>query len=490
MTSTPPTGPAPATDSPPGLPAPDTAGPGSEEGQDGGAGQPGLQRALGQRQMTLLGLGSALGTGLFLGAGATIGIAGPAVLISYAAGALIAMTVALALGEMVSALPVRGSFGALAARYLGPFAGFAVRYLYWLGLIAGIGSEAVAAALYLRFWWPQLPLAVAVVGFAALVTAVNLVGVRSFGTAESVLSAVKVLAVLAFLGVGLVLVFFGLPQWPATGISNWTAHGGFFPQGGLSVWLVMAVVVFSFAGIELVAISAPEAKNPAKSLRTAMRSLIVRLSLFYLGALGIMLAVLPWQKLAGGHTVEQSPFVVMFAAAGIPVAATVTNVIVLVTALSAVNANLYAATRMLHSLGSDRLAPASLGATDRHGVPRRAVLVSACGLLLTAVLAGALGSGIFTVLLALGSFAVIATWITILLTLLSFRRDGQRPPSAIRLRGGRLVPALGITALLSVYGTASYVPEMRTACLVGVPVLLTLALAYRALVKRGPGAGS
>ncbi|NLU68697.1 amino acid permease [Streptomyces sp. HNM0574] len=434
--------------------------------------------------MTLLGLGSALGTGLFLGAGSTISVAGPAVLLSYAAGALIALTVALALGEMVSALPVRGSFGALAARYLGPFAGFAVRYLYWMGLIAGIGSEVVAAALYVRFWWPEIPLAAAVVTFAVLVTAVNLIGVKSFGTTESVLSAVKVLAVLAFLVVGVVLVVFGLPEWPATGVSNWTAHGGFLPNGGLSVWLVMAVVVFSFAGIELVAISAPEARDPAGSLRTALRSLIVRLALFYLGAIAIMLAVTPWPELAGHSSVEQSPFVVMFAAAGVPAAATVTNVVVLVTALSAVNANLYAATRMLHSLGGDGLAPASLAVTDRRGVPRRAVLVSACGLLLTAVLAEFSGSAVFPLLLSLGSFAVIATWITILLTLRAFRRDPDRPPSTVRLRGGRVTPLLGVAALLSVYGTAVYVPEMRMACFVGVPVLLALGIAHRVLRAR------
>ncbi|NEW76639.1 amino acid permease [Streptomyces rapamycinicus] len=433
--------------------------------------------------MALLGLGSALGTGLFLGAGAAISLAGPGVLISYAIGALIALTVAFALGEMVSALPVKGSFGTITARYLGPFAGFAVRWTYWLALIVGIGGEVVAAAIYLRFWWPQIPPWVAVTVFAIAVTAVNAAGVRNFGTAESVLSMIKAFAVVAFIIIGAVLIVFGLPHRPATGVGNWTAHGGFLPEGTLAIWLVMSIVMFSFAGVELVAISAPEAKEPGPALRGALRSLIVRLTLFYLGAIGVMLAVTPWPRLAGGHSTENSPFVMMFDAVGIPAAASVTNFVVLVTALSAANANLYASGRMLHSLGSDGYAPAALGATTERGVPRRAIVVSAVGFLATAALTGAMGDRVFSLLLAFGTFGVIAVWIIILCTLLAFRRDAQRPPSTLRLRGGKVTPLLGIAALLSVYATGIYVSEMRLACYIGGPSLLVLAGAYYTLVR-------
>ncbi|MEU3598923.1 amino acid permease [Streptomyces sp. NPDC006798] len=457
-------------------------GPSGEHGETGTE----LRRALGRRQMALLGLGSALGTGLFLGAGAAISVAGPAVLISYAAGALIALVVAYALGEMVSAYPVRGSFGAIAGRFLGPFAGFSVRWIYWIALIVGIGSEVVAAAIYLRFWWPEVPLWAAVLVFAAAVTAVNTSGVRSFGTTESVLSAVKAFAVVAFIAIGTVLIVFGLPERPATGVANWTAHGGFVPEGPPAIWLVMAIVLFSFAGIELVAVSAPEAKEPGPALRTALRTLVLRLSLFYLGAIAVMLAVLPWTEVTAGHGTEASPFVTMFAAAGIPAAATVTNFVVLVTALSAANANLYAAGRMLHSLGDDELAPRALATTTRHGVPRRAILLSACGFLVIAGVTAVFDDRVFGVLLALGTFGIVAVWIVILLTLLAFRRapDPDRPPSTLRLRGGRITPLLGIAALLSVYATGFAVPEMRLACAVGVPALLVLAGAYALLIRR------
>ncbi|WP_214411264.1 amino acid permease [Sphaerisporangium fuscum] len=445
-----------------------------------------LHRALSRRQMALLGLGSALGTGLFLGAGSAIAVAGPGVLISYLAGALIALTVAFALGEMVSAMPVRGSFGAIATRYLGPFAGFAVRYIYWLALIVAIGSEVVAAAIYLRFWWPQIPLPLTVLALAAAVTAVNVTTVGSFGSAESVLSTVKASAVIAFIGIGGVLIVFGLPGRPATGVGNWVSQGGFLPQGGLAVWLVMAIVLFSFAGVELVAITAPEAREPGASLRGALRSLILRLTLFYLGAIAVMLAVTPWRDLASHHGVTASPFVMMFAAAGIPAAASITNFVILVTALSALNANLYAAARMLHSLGGDRLAPAALGRTTARGVPRTAVLVSSLGFLATAGLTALFGARVFSILMSLGIFGLIAVWVTILVTLLVFRRDANRPPSTMRLRGGRLVPLLGIAALLSVYATGVFVPDMRMACMVGVPALAVLAVAYWLLSRRRP----
>ncbi|MFJ6987338.1 MULTISPECIES: amino acid permease [unclassified Streptomyces] len=443
----------------------------------------GLHQGLGRRQMALLGLGSALGTGLFLGAGGAISLAGPGVLISYAIGALIAVTVAFALGEMVSALPVQGSFGTIAARYLGPAAGFVVRWMYWLALIVGIGGEVVAAGIYLRFWWPQIPVWAVVTLFVVAVTAVNSAGVRNFGATESVLSMIKASAVVAFIVIGCVLILFGLPQRPATGVGNWTAHGGFLPEGATAIWLAMSVVVFSFAGIELVAISAPEAKEPGPALRTAVRSLVLRLTLFYLGAIAVMLAVTPWPALAGGHDSEHSPFVVMFDAAGVPAAASVTNFVILATALSAANANLYAAGRMLHSLGGDGYAARPLGRTTARGVPRRAIVVSALAVLLVTALVSARGSRLFSLLLALGTFGVIAVWIIVLCTLLAFRKDAGRPASSLRLPGGSVIPVLGICALLSIYATGVRLPDMRLACYVGFPALLVLFAAHRVLVR-------
>lgn len=443
-----------------------------------------LHRSLSRRQMVMLGLGSALGTGLFLGAGSSIAIAGPAVILSYLVGGLLASAVGFALAEMVSAQPVRGTFGTVAARYLGPFAGFSVRWIYWFATVVAIGSEVVAAAIYLRFWWPAVPVWLGVLVFSALIVAVNLTNVRTFGTTEAVLAGVKVLAVLVFIVIGLLLIVFGLPGQPPTGVGNWTAHGGFLPFGPSAIWLVMAVVLFSYAGIELVAISAAEAREPGPAVRAAMRSMMIRLGLFYLLAVAVMLAVRPWTELSQAHGVRASPFVAMFAAAGIPVAATITNFVVLLTALSAANANLYAATRMLHSLGHDRLAPSALSAVTPAGQPRRAALASAAGLLVAAGFAAYSPSGVFGVLISLAGFTVIAVWGISLVTLLVFRRDPDRGESSTRLWGGPVTPVLAILALLSVYATGLYVSDMRIACLVGVPFLLLVGAVYALFFRR------
>ncbi|WP_028920892.1 amino acid permease [Pseudonocardia acaciae] len=443
-----------------------------------------LSRSLTTRQMAMLGLGAALGTGLFLGAGSSISIAGPSVMVSYAVGALVAGAVAFALAEMTSAQPVRGAFGTIAARYLGPFAGFASRWVYWLALVCAIGSEVVAAATYLRFWWPAIPLWVGVVVFSLIITGVNLATVSVFGSTEAVLAGIKVLAVLVFIVLGVVLVAFGLPGQAPTGLGNWTATGGFAPNGWSAVWLVMAVVVFSFAGIELVAISAAEAKEPAESMRVAMRSLIIRLGLFYLVAIGVMLAVRPWTELGQAHGVQASPFVAMFAAAGIPAAATITNFVVLLTALSAANANLYAATRMLHSLAHDGFAFRPLRHATAAGQPRRAALVSAVGLLVAAILAAYAPAQVFGLLLSLASFTVIAVWIISLSTLIAFRRHPDRGESSTRLPGGLATPVVAILILLSVYATGIFVPDMQLACLVGVPFLILVGVVYAVFFRR------
>jgi L-asparagine transporter-like permease len=190
-----------------------------------------LRRLLGRRQIVLLGLGSALGTGLFLGSGQSVAGAGPAVVLSFVAGTLIAGVVAFALGELSSVHPVRGSFGTIAARYPGPWAGFTVRWLYWLALVAATGGEVVAAAVYLRYWWPELPLGLAVAVLSLLLTAINTVNVGAFGRTEAALSLIKVIAVVVFVVMGVVLIAFGLPGRPATGLGNLTADGGFFPHG-------------------------------------------------------------------------------------------------------------------------------------------------------------------------------------------------------------------------------------------------------------------
>ncbi|WP_225729309.1 MULTISPECIES: amino acid permease [unclassified Nocardia] len=437
-----------------------------------------LRRSLGRRQMTMLGLGSALGTGLFLGSGAAIGIAGPAVIVAYVICAVIAGIISACLAEMTARYPLRGAFGALCARFLSPFAGYVARWSYSAAAVIAVGSEVVAAATYLRFWWPGLPMWVGVAVVAGIIVAINLVGVGSFGAVEFVLSSVKVIALSLFIVFGLLLVFVGLPRLDAVGVENLTGHGGFAPHGWAAVWQSMSIVIFGFVGIELVAISAPEAKDPRGAIEAAMRTLIWRLAFFYIAAVAIVLCVVPWTDAATGGGVRSSPFVQVFGAVGIPAAAAITNFLVLVAAVSAANANLYGATRLINSLALDGMAPRILRATSGRGVPVAAVALAATGTLVAAVLTMSGVADIYVLLTSVSMFGVLVTWLLILVSYLRFRDGAPRAGFAAKL--GKPAALVGIAGVLAIVATAAAVHMMTMSLVIGLLFLLMLAGVYRA----------
>ncbi|WP_010533207.1 amino acid permease [Brachybacterium squillarum] len=442
-----------------------------------------LARSLGHGQMAMIAMGSALGTGLFLGSGEAIGIAGPAVIVSFAIGALIAATVALAMGEMASRHPVRGGFGTLAAHYLSPFWGYLSRWLYWIVTIAVTGAELVACAAYLSYWFPAVPIWAGILLFAALIIGINLASVGSFGVIEFALSSIKVVAVLVFILIGAFLVIFGLPSAPAPGLSALTADGGFAPMGWAPVWVALSVVMFSFGGIELLSITAAEAKDPATSIRTAARTTVVRLAFFYVLCIGIVLCLVPWRDAAStGEDVATSPFVMVFDRIGIPGAANITNLLVMVAALSAANANLYAGSRMLHSLASDRLAPRVFSATTRRKVPFVGIAASSVGILGAAVLAFSGVGGVFGYMMSLVVFAVLSVWVLILATYIAFRRSGIEG-ATFRMPGGIASAVVGLIGLVSIFGTIVVRESMQLAAMVGVPAILLAAVLYAAVAR-------
>ncbi|MFE7331744.1 amino acid permease [Streptomyces sp. NPDC057565] len=453
-----------------------------------GSAEPELKRSLTHRQITMIGLGSALGTGLFLGSGSAIATAGPAVIVSYALGATLVGIIGMVLGELTIAHPERGSFGSVARRYLGPWAGFLVRWLYWLGAVVAVGGEVVAAALYLQFWWPQLPTTVGIVVVAGIVLGVNLVSVKSFGVAEFWFSTIKVTALLVFIVCGVLLVFFGLPGTPAAGLGNVTGDGGFFPEGSGAVWVAMAVVMFAFAGFETTFISAAETSDPGRSIRTAMRSLVWRLGLFYVVSISLVIALIPWRDSATADgSVQASPFVQVFADIGVPAAASLTNAVVLVAAVSAANANLYGASRLLHSLGHERLAPKALGKLNGRGVPVNALLGSACGIAVAAGLAAYGVDNVFDALVSIAIFAILLVWLLILASYLRFRRGQDQaavPERGGRTPGGRITAWVGIAGVLAVVATAAVVPPMLDAALVGGGFTLLLSAVYLLSIRR------
>ena len=452
----------------------------------------GLRRQLSARQISMLALGGAIGTGFFLGSAVSIELAGPGVILSYAGGSLIALALTWALGEMAVAHPVAGSFGVYAELYLHPWAGFAVRYSYWLAQAVAVGSEVIAASIYCRFWFPKIPGWVWIVAFSATLIYVNARSVGNFGTFEYWFAFIKVATISVFLVLGGALLF-GAGSRPM-GLENYAAHGGFLPHGWSGVGLGVAMAIFSFLGIEVVAVASGEADRPEVAVPRAMRWTLGRLALFYVGGMAVLVGVMPWTQ-AG---LSESPFVRVFESAGIPAAAGVMNFVVLTAALSSMNCDLYLDTRMLFSLARGGFAPRALGKLNAHGSPVLALVVSSIGMVLALVLELEFHATAFLYMLGAAFFGGLFGWIMIFLTHLAFRRDFARSP-------GKKLPArfaprsawtsvAGLLALLGVLVSTWWIPGMKITVLAGVPWLGFLTVCYfvaagRAIVPGGRNHG-
>src|SRR5215472_3401022 len=396
---------------PPGKPdLPDRAVPSGE-----------LKRRLTQRQLSMLAIGGAIGVGLFLGSSVTIRLAGPGVIVSYLLGAVIALIVSYSLVEMAVAHPVAGSFGVYAQTYLSPWAGFSVRATYGLVQIIAIGAEVTAVAIYFAFWFPTVPSWVWVSAVSVGLVVLNMQPVARFGEFEYWFALIKVLAITVFIVVGLALIL-GLGSRPAVGLSNLTSHGGFLPYGWKGVWLALTLVLTSYMGVEIIAVTAGEAERPEESIPRAMRTIVFRLIFFYVLAITVMLAMTPWNHAGTGTGITGSPFVSVFSAVGIPYVTSIMNLVVITAALSSSNTNLYLTTRMLFSLSRGQYAPEWLGRLSENGVPRHALLVSTGGMVAAILLAIYAPAKAFLLLYGVAVAGMLFVWIVILLTHLAFRR--------------------------------------------------------------------
>ena len=423
----------------------------------------GLHRRLSQRQLTMMAIGGAIGVGLFLGSGVTIRLAGPAVILSYLLGAGIALIMAYALTEMAVVHPVAGAFGVYAEKYVNPWSGFSVRATYAAAQIIAIGAEVTAAAIYLSFWFPQVPHWIWVVLVAAGLVGVNALQVNRLGEFEYWFAMIKVVAIIAFIAVGLGLIF-GLNPRPALGLSNLTRHGGFFPNGWKGVWLSLTITVTSYMGVEILAVTAGEAEQPQITIPKAMSKIVYRLIAFYVLAIAIMVAMVPWNQAGSSSGLAGSPFVTAFAAAHIPFAAGVMNFVVLTAALSSVNTNLYLSTRMLFSLSREGYAPMWMGKVSGNGVPHRALLVSTAGILAAILLAVFAPRNAFLTLYGTAVAGMLFVWLVILRSHLGFRRSISRERVVqlpLRIPAHPLFTYIGMVLLLAISVTTFFVEGLQ-----------------------------
>ncbi|AXT45413.1 MULTISPECIES: amino acid permease [Chromobacterium] len=440
--------------------------------------QDSLHRGLEERHINLMALGATIGVGLFLGSATAIKMAGPAIMLAYALGGFAIFLIMRALGEMAIHNPVAGSFSRYALDYLGPLAGYLTGWNYWFLWLVTCMAEITAVGVYMGIWFPDIPAWYWALAALVAMGGVNFIAVKAYGEFEFWFALIKIVTIVLMIIGGLGMIVFGLGHGGvATGISNLWSHGGFMPNGFSGVLMSLQMVMFAYLGVEMLGLTAGEAKNPKKALARAVDSVFWRILIFYIGALFVILAIYPWNELG----TRGSPFVLTFEQLGIPAAAGIINFVVLTAALSSCNSGIFSTGRMLYNLAQQQQALPVFAKVSRQGVPVFALLMSVFALLMGVLLNYLAPKEVFTWLTAISTFGAIWTWVIILLAQLRFRRTLSREQLAALAYKMPFWPygsyiAMGF--LILVVGLMAYFPDTRIALIIGPGWLAFLVVAY------------
>ncbi|MFC2995268.1 amino acid permease [Acinetobacter sichuanensis] len=434
-----------------------------------------LKHGLSNRHIQLIALGGSIGTGLFLGISQTIKLAGPSVILGYAIAGLIAFFMMRQLGEMVVEEPVSGSFSYFAYKYWNPFAGFMSGWNYWVLNVLVCMAELSAIGLYIQYWWPEIPTWISALGFFIFINIINLLHVKVFGEMEFIFSIIKILAIIGMIGFGAWLLASGQAGETAS-ITNLWALGGFFPNGFTGLIMAMAIIMFSFGGIELVGIAAAETRNPTQTIPKAVNQIVYRVLLFYVLTIVVLLSLFPWNQIAEGG----SPFVLIFDSLGSQGVATILNFVVLTAAISVYNGTSYGTSRMLLGLAEQGNAPKFLRKINQRGIPYAAILTSAVVTAICVVLNYAFPEKAFKLLMSLVVSAIVINWMMLAFTHLKFK---QR---MLKRQKSTLFPAIAypitnyicIIFMLAILVVMWMTPDMQIAVILIPFWLICLTLAY------------
>lgn len=444
-----------------------------------------LKRGLSARHIRFMALGSAIGTGLFYGSASAIQLAGPAVLLVYIiAGAAVYM-VMRALGEMAVRNPVSGSFGEYATTYLGPLAGFVLGWTYAFEMVIVCLADVTAFGIYMGFWFPEVPRWIWVLGIVFLIGALNLCSVKVFGETEFWLSLLKVGAIIAMILAGFGIMLFGIGTVSGGGVSsvsNLWAYGGFMPNGIGGLVASLAVVMFAFGGIEIIGITAGEARNPERVIPRAINAVPLRILLFYVLTLFVLMSLYPWQQIGS----QGSPFVQIFDHLGISSAATVLNIVVITAAVSAINSDIFGAGRMMYGLAIQGQAPKGFAQLSAQGVPWMTVLVMGVALLCGVVLNYLIPENVFLLIASIATFATVWVWLMILVTQIAMRRSMSAEAVAqlkFPVPFWPVAPIVATLFMVFVFGVLGYFPDSQAALVVGAVWIGLLVVAYWIWVK-------
>ncbi|MBN7772245.1 amino acid permease [Clostridium aminobutyricum] len=382
-----------------------------------------LSRGLKNRHVQLLAIGGAIGTGLFLGSGISIHLAGPSILFAYIITGIICFLVMRALGEVLLSNLNHHSFVDFVQDYFGPRAAFVTGWTYWFCWICLAIADLTAIGLYVQFWLPNIAQWVPTLIALIILFAMNLMTVKIFGEMEFWFALIKVIAILSLIVIGTFMIIKGFSTDAGiSSFSNLWSHGGWFPNGTEGFILSFQMVVFAFTGIELVGLTAGETENPQVVLPKAINNIPIRIIIFYVGALVVIMSIYPWNAI----NPEKSPFVQVFAAVGITAAASIVNFVVLTSAASACNSGIFSTSRMTYSLAKERNAPAFMKKLNARHIPSNATIFSAIAIFVSVILNYIMPEGIFILITSISTFCFIYIWAMMVLCHLKYRKTNSR----------------------------------------------------------------
>lgn len=447
----------------------------------------GYHKSMGNRQIQMIAIGGSIGTGLFLGTGARLEMAGPALALVYLVCGVFSFFILRALGELVLHRPSSGSFVSYAREFLGEKASYVAGWMYFLNwAMTGI-VDITAVALYMHYWgsFADVPQWMFALGALTIVATMNMIGVKWFAEMEFWFALIKVVAIALFLVAGTLFLGLGTPvDGNTTGIHLITNNGGMFPHGLLPALVLVQGVIFAFAGIELLGTAAGECKDPEKILPKAVNSVIWRIGLFYVGSIVLLVLLLPWNAYQAG----QSPFVTFFSKLGIPYIGTIMNIVVLTAALSSLNSGLYSTGRILRSLAMGGSAPKIMAKMSSQQVPYVGILIT-CGIYVIGVVLNYLvPSQVFEIVLNIASLGIISSWAFIIVCQMRLRKaikEGKAKPVAFKMPGAPFTSWLTLLFLLAVVVMMAFDYPNGTWTVATLPVLaVLLVLGWFGLRKR------
>lgn len=447
--------------------------------------EPHLQRNLTNRHIQLIAIGGAIGTGLFMGSGKTISLAGPSIIFVYMIIGFMLFFVMRAMGELLLSNLNYKSFIDFSADLLGPWAGYFTGWTYWFcWVVTGI-ADVVAIAAYTQFWFPDLPQWIPALTCVGLLLSLNLVTVKMFGEMEFWFALVKIVAILGLVATGLYMVITGFtsPSGRTAQLANLWNDGGMFPHGLMGFFAGFQIAVFAFVGIELVGTTAAEAKNPERTLPRAINSIPIRIIVFYVLALIAIMAVTPWRDVVPG----KSPFVELFVLAGLPAAASIINFVVLTSAASSANSGVFSTSRMLFGLAMDGDAPSKFKNLSRRAVPSNGLIFSCICLLAGALVIYVVPNLMeaFTLITTVSATLFMFVWTMILLSYLAYRkkRDHLHRASKYKMPGGKVMVWVCLTFFVFILTLLALEDDTRQA-LYMVPLwFVVLGLGYRSVLR-------